>query len=573
MAYTASTEKRAEWKKKATENADRAKELILSVSKNYIQNPDTIAEVLSFASNFYQYSINNTELIYAQNPRASFVQSYEGWKKMDAQVLRGETGVKIWVPVKTTFLILGESNYIPLSEATEEQKADYRNGYIEGKTRTTFKLGSVFDIGQTNFPKKRYPELYSVGYSSEQHKTIVDGLINFCKELGCSVETTSLSSISARGYYDQATNSITLNEKLEDTQRLSTLSHEIGHLLQKHGSTEVSLSQKEFEADCISVLTQCHFGIELNDIRKSHLSYHFKNFEAELQKLHPDMKEEDVVKQIEGVLDISMKVFRQFVEQMEQHVKIEIDNAHFIGGDKEKGGMTEEITLYIKYAEPRNINGFQIEKDKITFDNQEEFNKFINGEVAYDTLDNAVCKRDNEILVYADNESGEVIWGTKEDMAQKIEKPALVERYVEISREQQERNIRHAGLSFHYQVNECEEFPTMGETYSKISSAAEAFNIYSNISDDKKSLLGGIRLVGTDSSGNVLDVVPISCGRAIDLSRLNSYPVAKENTEAKKMIKEIVDISKKNGFQTYGSFDFGNGSELEQQNRRHRARR
>lgn len=42
--------KRAEWKEKAIANA--AKEMIFSVSKSYVEDPDKIAEVLQFASNF-----------------------------------------------------------------------------------------------------------------------------------------------------------------------------------------------------------------------------------------------------------------------------------------------------------------------------------------------------------------------------------------------------------------------------------------------------------------------------------------------------------------------------------------
>lgn len=464
MAYNISAEKRAEWKNKANENADQAKELILSISKNYTQNPDSIAEVLEFASKFYHYSISNTELIYAQNPSASYVQSYEKWKKMDTQVLRGEKGMKIWVPVKTTFLILGEGNYISLSDATKEQKEAYKDGKIEGRTRTTFKIGSVFDIGQTNYPKEKYPDLYSMGYSSEQHEMITNGLIKFCQEYGCPVETKSLSSIALRGYYDSTFNVIALNEKLEDTHRLSTLSHEMGHMLQNHGSSEASASQKEFEADCISVLIQSHFGIELNDGRKSHLSHHFKKFEEELKSMNPAMKEEDVIKQIEGVLDVSLKVFRQFAEQMDQHVKIEI----------------EKIPIAVT---PEN-------------------------------------------------------------------KPFL---------------------TFYYQVNECEEFPTMGETHSMITGAAEALDIYINIPEDKKSLVAGISVIGVDGTGKTLDVIPISSGSVIDLSMLEYYPNAKDNPTANKMIKEIVELSKKNGFQTYGNFNFNN--DIEQQNRRHRAGR
>lgn len=74
-----------------------------------------------------------------------------------------------------------------------------------------------------------------------------------------------------------------------------------------------------------------------------------------------------------------------------------------------------EITLYIKYQEPININGFVVETDTITFGSYEELTSFVNGKAAYDVLDNSVMKRENEILLYAENENGDVVWGTKEE--------------------------------------------------------------------------------------------------------------------------------------------------------------
>ena len=56
MSYKVSENKKAEWKEQAKENQNQARELILSVSKSYTENPEKMAEVLEFASRFYQYS-------------------------------------------------------------------------------------------------------------------------------------------------------------------------------------------------------------------------------------------------------------------------------------------------------------------------------------------------------------------------------------------------------------------------------------------------------------------------------------------------------------------------------------
>lgn len=74
----------------------------------------------------------------------------------------------------------------------------------------------------------------------------------------------------------------------------------------------------------------------------------------------------------------------------------------------------ENIILHIKYQEPINFNGFVVENDTITFDSQEELNNYVNGKAVYDVLDNCVKKNDNEILLYAENQKGNVVWGTKD---------------------------------------------------------------------------------------------------------------------------------------------------------------
>jgi hypothetical protein len=76
----------------------------------------------------------------------------------------------------------------------------------------------------------------------------------------------------------------------------------------------------------------------------------------------------------------------------------------------------ERITLHIKYQEPVIMNGWQAETDTITFDSKESMEEFVSGNVAYDYLDNAIRKKDNEILLYAENANGDVIWGTKEEV-------------------------------------------------------------------------------------------------------------------------------------------------------------
>lgn len=62
-----SEKKKEEWKQKAIENQNMARETIMKIGQTFTADPDQLAEVLKFASSFYKYSINNSELIMAQN--------------------------------------------------------------------------------------------------------------------------------------------------------------------------------------------------------------------------------------------------------------------------------------------------------------------------------------------------------------------------------------------------------------------------------------------------------------------------------------------------------------------------
>lgn len=318
MAFKVSEEKKIEWKRKAIENQNAARDMIQKISQSYTTNPEEIAEILQFAAGFYKYSINNTELIMSQNRGATYVQSFEAWKKMDAHVKKGERGLKIWVPVRSTILYPPGEKPVPYSDATNEQKLDYESGIIPGKSSLHYKIGTVFDVSQTDFPVEKLPVFYSMGYSSEDHALISAGLIDFCAENGCEVKREDLSSVSLRGFYDGVKNYIAINELLEDTQFLSTLSHEIGHMLEKHGTQDrdISPAQKEFEADCVSVVIQSYFGVELTDLRKRHLAENYREFLSEVKMKNPSISEEEQIKLVENVMDSALSVFRSNAEKM-----------------------------------------------------------------------------------------------------------------------------------------------------------------------------------------------------------------------------------------------------------------
>ena len=146
----------------ASKSEEQKKEIqkkVIDIAENFKENAQDFAEYLKFSSKFYNYSARNTMLIYSQNPGACFCNSYKTYKDMGYQVKRGEHGMKILVPTLKTFLNINDS-WTSLSQATTEQKALYKQGKIQSQQKLYFKIGTVFDISQTNCPKKDYPRYF-----------------------------------------------------------------------------------------------------------------------------------------------------------------------------------------------------------------------------------------------------------------------------------------------------------------------------------------------------------------------------------------------------------------------------
>jgi antirestriction protein ArdC/5S rRNA maturation endonuclease (ribonuclease M5) len=258
------------------------RQTLKSVIDGYKEDPDKIAELLEFKSRFWNYSLNNSILILSQNSAATFVASYRGWNQKGYHVRKGQHGIKVLYPIRIELIPLGEKNgkqqYRRVSHATPEEKAQIASGELKTVTYTRFGVGTVFDISQTDCPPEDYPRFYSMGYSSKQHAELYQAVKQFAESKGVPVKETDLHSISLRGAFYPKENVIRISDKLNDTERLSTLTHELGHALMHSSKEALKLPAPvaELEADAISIMLQKHFGIDLTDSRKRHLTDNYR---------------------------------------------------------------------------------------------------------------------------------------------------------------------------------------------------------------------------------------------------------------------------------------------------------
>ena len=333
-----STYNKEQYLRQQEETFKKLSAVIENTAKEYRENPELIADLLKFRSQFYQYSYNNTVLIRSQNQGAMFTASFAKYKEMGYQVKKGEKGLKIFVPVTVTYLYDPVSQkWTQLKYATEEQKAKAKSGELETKKTTKFKIGSVFDISQTNCPKEDYPKILHMGYQSEHHAEIYHSIKHYCEnELGCPVKMEDIRSIDLRGYFNPSRNEITLNEKLEDTERLSTLVHEMGHAI-LHANIElrkIPTAQKEFEADALAIMFENYFGIDITNLRVKHLADNY-------QKMIVNLDEQQI--SIETVLQ---KVFDHYTTQiktLEYYIDKELNPQIKDLGNRKLGQFMEQI--------------------------------------------------------------------------------------------------------------------------------------------------------------------------------------------------------------------------------------
>ncbi len=259
-----------------SEAAERLKAQAEDIIENFRSKPEDIAEFLRFKArlNLYAYSPRNTALIYAQNPNISFVASYKKWQDLGYNVIR-KGGMKILAPAKATLFETEENGakiWKRLSEATPAEKALVKAGGLKSVSKTVFVVGNVFDISQTNCPVEDYPKLFRLGYESEQHAELYEILKSFTEAQGIPVHEADMNSVLLHGAYYPATHHIEMNPMLNDTEKLSTLAHELGHAWM-HNADNDSLQLtciKECEADMMSMMIHSKLGLEVSDGRKSH---------------------------------------------------------------------------------------------------------------------------------------------------------------------------------------------------------------------------------------------------------------------------------------------------------------
>ena len=206
---------------------------------------------LDFMGRFYNYSVNNSILIFMQKPDASLVAGYQAWqKKFKRQVRKGEKGITIIAPCPHKF--------------TKEIKDE--DGNVEEKEiqYTSFRATTVFDISQTDGDE--VPTLCEeLEGKVEQYSDLIEKLKAVAP---VPVEFEEIKN-GAKGYYSFAENVIRLNAGMSELQTVKTLIHEMAHsiLHEKENGEEkdADLGTKEVQAESVAYTVCSMLGLDTSD--------------------------------------------------------------------------------------------------------------------------------------------------------------------------------------------------------------------------------------------------------------------------------------------------------------------
>lgn len=218
-------------------------------------NSDSYKEYLKAVGRFHNYSTNNIMLITMQKPDASLVAGYSTWKKhFNRNVMRGEKGIKIIAPM-------------PVTVEKEQDKVDQYGNTFKEKVLVTipkFHAVTVFDISQTEgdplpdiSPTELKADVKNYDAFIEAVKSVSPVPIDFMDIEG-----------SAKGYFNVATNRISVANNMSQSQTMKTMIHEIAHSLLHNKANLgvfVDTKTKEVQAESVAFSVCSYFGIDTSE--------------------------------------------------------------------------------------------------------------------------------------------------------------------------------------------------------------------------------------------------------------------------------------------------------------------
>lgn len=286
--------KRKTWKEKKKEIEQLTKSMEEQI-KHYFIDHENIKEYLNFMAKFHNYSLNNTLLIMQQFPGAEAVGSFKFWKDKGFTVKKGEKGIKVLVPKKTTYF-KRDNKEVQLKFATEEEKEKIKNNEIATYSRTFFDIGHVFDVSQTNAKAKDLPKIFPNRWlegNVENYDIMYQAFEKVAEKHEIKIVKPYNELGTAKGVSYTLRKEVALNPRNSQLQNIKTLAHELAHAVLHNVEThdKYTREEMEFQAEMVAYTVSSYFGIDTTEYTLPYL-YHWtqgkelKDQKRLLQEVH-----------------------------------------------------------------------------------------------------------------------------------------------------------------------------------------------------------------------------------------------------------------------------------------------
>lgn len=366
------------------EKKDKVKILLDSIHdqlEQHLHTQEDILELLAFNQKFHRYSFRNMLLIDHQFKGAKAVGSYQFWKEQGFQVQRGEKGIEILTPVKVTLFKDEQGREKSLKSATKEEKDRIQKGEIQTRQLTTFKMGYVFDVSQTNAKASDLPKIFPNRWldgTVPHYESFYQGLEKVADFIGVKVVEPKHELGVAKGVSYTGLNEVALNPRNGELQNIKTLLHELAHAKLHTLKTRLNYTQaeREFQAELVAYAVCSHFNLGVSDYSLDYLKHWTKGTEIK-DKIHLIEEVYQTSQDYIGVLEEHFeleKIHVQEKELEENQKKIQLkDCGDLLRHCAAQSRMAESGMFYFEVSD--FLEG--IENGTITRESWERFEKDI----------------------------------------------------------------------------------------------------------------------------------------------------------------------------------------------------
>lgn len=307
----------------------------------YFTDPSLMKEYLDYISKFYKYSSKNIVLIEKQFEGAVGVGSFKFWKDNGFRLNKGEKGIKILVPAKTTYLLL-DDNVKQLKYATKEEKEKIKKGEIPTMVKTYYKTGYVYDISQTNAKESDLPRLFPnrwIDGDVKDYDKMYKAMEKIADTIGVKIIEPKKELGMAKGVSYPLTKEVTLNPRNSQLQNVEVLIHELAHakLHTMETRNNYTREEREYQAEMVAYTVCSYLGL---DVKENSLDYlHDWSKDLDLKKCT------SIIEEVKETSTQYIKIIEDFI-QNEPSLSLENDSI-----DKKKQIDKNNISTTLEKSE------------------------------------------------------------------------------------------------------------------------------------------------------------------------------------------------------------------------------